>query len=108
MKLVERQITTRQQARLHLPVEVVRLYNYSEPIEVRVVVPESVKGVQVTPLTLPAGQFSGNILLTAAADATPGVHKLKIEANGKFNNQNWVASDQLLLTLEPAEGEKKN
>jgi hypothetical protein len=49
--------------------------------------PKEVVGLNAVKVTIPKDQTETKLVLEASSDATPGEHKLTLQARLKFNNQ---------------------
>jgi hypothetical protein len=87
--------------KIELPVKIDRLYGFEDQVEVTLEIPNGVKGVSATKLTLPKGQSEGKLEITAAKDASPGDHSVTVRAKGKLNGIESQASQNLKLTVIP-------
>src|SRR5207245_1128554 len=53
-------------------IKVARLFEYTDPFKVQLVLPAGTKGISADPLTIGAGKDDGKLILRIAADALPG------------------------------------
>lgn len=93
-----------QGAKVEVPVKLTRLYDFKDPVDLSLVVPASAKGVSAAKLTIPRDGTEAKLALETKADATPGEHKLTLQAALKLNGQD-IKLDQP-LTLKVAAVEK--
>ena len=95
-----------QGAKLEVPVKIARLYDFKDPVDVNLVVPGSVKGVTAAKLTIPASGTEAKLALEAKPDATPGEHKLTVQAELKLNGQTIKVDQPLTLKVAAVEKPK--
>ncbi|HVX09679.1 MAG TPA: hypothetical protein VHC22_00620 [Pirellulales bacterium] len=99
--------TLKQGAKLELPITINRLYDFTNPVQFNVQFPGGVGGLNIPQLTIQSGQNQGNLSITAADNATPGRHELRLLANLQFNNQNLQVIETVPLVIEQVEVAKK-
>jgi len=63
--------------------------------------------LKIAKVTIAAGQTAGEIVVEAAANATPGSHKLTLNGTLKFNGQNLTFSQTVDLKIEAVTPAKK-
>lgn len=97
-----------QGGKVEVPVKITRLYNYKDPVDVSLTVPASAKGVTAAKLTIPASGTDGKLTLETKADATPGEHKLTLQAAMKLNGQELKIDQPLVLKVAAVEKPKAN
>jgi uncharacterized membrane protein len=85
---------------LEVPVAITRLYGYADPVQLKLKLPESMKGVKIAEVTIAAGQSEGKLQIEAAADATPGAHTLNVQAVSKYNGQELSVGQDITVTVE--------
>ncbi len=96
-----------QGAKIEVPVKITRLYGYADPVDVALTLPGGVKGVSAAKVTIAKDQTQAKLVLDASADATPGEHKLTVQAQLKLNNQNLTVDQPLALKVAAVEKPKK-
>jgi len=69
-------------------------------------VPASAKGVSAAKLTIPRDGTDAKLALETKADATPGEHKLTLQAALKLNGQDIKVSQPLTLKVAAVEKPK--
>lgn len=89
-------------SKLELPVQIERLYDYADTVELEAVIPGGVRGLKIAKTTVPAKQTAGKLVCEAAADATPGTHALTLRARVRFNGQTLQVDQPLPITVAPA------
>jgi hypothetical protein len=99
-------VPLKQGAKFELPVAVTRLYAFADAVTISVALPQGVTGLQIPNATIAKGQVQGKLALTAAANATPGQHELKIRAAIRLNNQPITIEQSVLLTVLKVEPPK--
>ena len=90
-----------QGGKVEIPVKLARLYDFKDPVDISLVVPATAKGVTAAKLTIPRDGTETKLVLETKPDATPGEHKLTLQAALKLNGQD-IKVDQP-LTLKVAE-----
>lgn len=95
-----------QGGKVEVPVKLARLYDYKDPVDVNLVVPASAKGISAAKLTIPAGGTDAKLALETKADATPGEHKLTLQAELKLNGQTIKVDQPLVLKVAAVEKPK--
>lgn len=85
-----------------LQVEVERLYGYTGPVELEVIVPGGAKGLKAAKATIAGDQTGGAVPLEAGAEAATGEHELTLRARVRFNNQNLQIDVPQKVKVEPA------
>jgi hypothetical protein len=95
-----------QGGKVELPVKITRLYDYKDPVDISLTVPASAKGVSAAKLTIPASGTDGKLTLETKADATPGEHKLTLQAAMKLNGQDIKLDQPLVLKVAAVEKPK--
>lgn len=88
-----------QGAKWELPVKVSRLFDYKDPIDLTLVLPKDVKGITAAKVTIPKDGSDGKLVIEAAANATPGDHKLTVLGSVKFNGQDLKAEQTVALKV---------
>jgi hypothetical protein len=73
--------------RVEIPVSLKRLYEFEDAVELTLVAPKEVVGLNAVKVTIPKDQTEAKLVLEASRDATPGENKLTLQAKLKFNNQ---------------------
>jgi len=99
----------KQGAKLEVPVNIKRLYNYAEAVTVTAKPPQGVSGLSIPNATIAKGQSQTKLVLAAADSATPGEHELQVQASMKLNGQTVSLTDKLTVKIEKVErpAEKK-
>lgn len=95
-----------QGAKVELPVKLTRLYDFKDPVDLSLVVPGSVKGVTAAKLTIPRDGTDAKLALETKPDATPGEHKLTLQAALKLNGQDIKVDQPLILKVAATEKPK--
>ncbi|MEO8497760.1 MAG: hypothetical protein ABI614_22060, partial [Planctomycetota bacterium] len=93
----------KQGEKLELPVSIERLYDFAEPAEVAVELPNGVTGLTISKVTIAADQKDGKFEVTASKDATPGDHAVTVRVKAKFNGLDVEATQQIVLKVEKVE-----
>jgi hypothetical protein len=95
-----------QGGKVEIPVKLARLYDFKDPVDVSLVVPPSAKGISAAKLTIPASGTDAKLALETNPDATPGEHKLTLQAALKLNGQDIKVDQPLTLKLAAVEKPK--
>ncbi len=88
-----------QGAKVEYSVTVTRLYGFVDPVEVNLVLPAGVSGLNAAKLVIPKDQTQGKLVIEAAANATPGDHKLTLQAALKLNTQDLKVDQPVTLKV---------
>ncbi len=92
-----------QGKKIEIPVQIRRLYDYADPVELTLELPKGVSGLTVPKLTIPKDQSAGTLVVEAAGDATPGEHKVTLQAALKLNNQDLKVDQGITLKVAGAQ-----
>jgi hypothetical protein len=95
-----------QGAKVEVPVKLTRLYDFKDPVDLSLVVPGGVKGVSAAKLTIPRDGTEAKLALETKPDATPGEHKLTLQAALKLNGQDIKVDQPLTLKVAAVEKPK--
>lgn len=95
-----------QGGKLEVPVKIARLYDFKDPVDVSLVVPASAKGISAAKLTIPRDGTAAKLALETKPDATPGEHKLTLQAELKLNGQTIKVDQPLTLKVAAVEKPK--
>jgi len=95
-----------QGGKVEIPVKLSRLYDFKDPVDVSLVVPGNVKGVSAAKLTIPRDGTEAKLALETKPDATPGEHKLTLQAALKLNGQDIKVAQPLTLKVAAVEKAK--
>ena len=90
-----------QGGKIRIPINLTRLYHYADPVELTLVSPKGVAGLNAAKIALAKDQTQADVLIEAAADATPGDHQVIIQAMLKFNNQPLQVDQRVALKVMP-------
>lgn len=91
------------EAKLEIPVNIVRLFNFNEAVEVTLDPPAGVPGLQQLKATIPAGAAAGKAEITPQKNAPAGDHVFIVKAKGKFGNVNFETAGQVTIKVEAAQ-----
>jgi hypothetical protein len=97
----------KQGDKVEVTVTIARLYDYKDPVDLELVVPQGVAGLKAAKVTIPAGQNEGKLTIEAAANATAGAQQLTVRGTARFNGQALTADQTLPVTVEAVQAEKK-
>ncbi len=92
----------RQGTQVELPITIERLYNYADPVQVRIVIPGGVEGITAATATIPRGKSDAKLAVTLGPAATLGVHKLTVNAIARLSGLELPATQEIELKVEPA------
>lgn len=95
-----------QGGKVEVPVKLARLYDFKDPVDVNLVVPASAKGISAAKLTIPLNGTDAKLTLETKPDATPGEHKLTLQAELKLNGQTIKVDQTLVLKVAAVEKPK--
>ncbi len=97
----------KQGAKLDVPVNIKRLYEFADAVPLKLVLPAGVAGITAPGNPMIAqGQPQGMLTLEAGKDATPGTHKLTVQAIPKFAGTDLPVAAEFMLTIEKVEPAK--
>jgi len=85
--------------KLEIPVKIVRLYDYGDPVELSLSLPKDITGLSSAKVTVPKDQTDAKLVVDAATNATPGEHKLTLQAALKLNNQDIRVDQAIALRI---------
>ncbi len=80
-------------------VTITRLFGFVDPVEVNLVVPAGVSGLTAAKLVIPKDQTQAKLVIETAANATPGDHKLTLQAALKLNAQEIKVDQSVTLKV---------
>ena len=97
----------KQGDKLELPVKIARLYEFADAVPLKLVLPPGVAGISSpgTP-AVPQGQAQFMLPIEATKDATPGTHKITVQAIPKFGGTDLPVAIEIPLTIEKVEAAK--
>ena len=84
-----------------IPLSLKRLFDFTQQVDVEAQLPAGVIGITLDKMPLPAGVESGKIVVKAAADATPGTHKIILRAKLTYNGQALQIEHPVDVTIQP-------
>ena len=79
--------------------KVERLFGFNANVSVQSQLPQGVGGLQMPNVTIAANQTEGKVKVTAAANATPGMHAINVRLQMSFNGQNLIVEHPVQLTV---------
>lgn len=82
-----------------LRVEIQRLFGFKEKVDLTLTIPEGVKGISATGVSVSPDQTQAQLGVTLAADATPGSHACILKATSQFNNIPVQTQATVMLTI---------
>jgi hypothetical protein len=97
----------KQGAKMELPVKIARLYEFADAVPLKLVLPNGVSGITAAGnAAVPQGQTQAMLPIEATKDATPGTHKVTVQAIPKFGGQDLPVTAEIMLTIEKVEAAK--
>jgi len=88
-----------QGSKVEIPVKIVRLFSYGDPVDLTLSVPKEITGLSSAKVTIPKDQTEAKLVVDAAANAIPGDHKLTLQAALKLNNQDIKVDQPISLRV---------
>ena len=95
-----------QGTKLEIPVSITRLFGYADSVDLTITLPSGVKGISAAKVTIAKDQKEAKLILEAAADATPGEHKVTVQAALKLNGTDLKVEQPVALKLAAVEKPK--
>lgn len=89
----------RQGEKLEIPLAITRLYGFKQPVGFSVVT-NGAGGLSIPNVSVPAGQSQGKIVITAAANASPGEFELTVRGTLTLNGQRLNVEQPLNLVID--------
>jgi hypothetical protein len=90
----------KQGSKIEVPIKITRLYNYKDQVEVRANPPKGVSGLKIIKVIIAKEKGEAKLVVEAAANATPGDHKFKVEVVAKYGGQSLVVSQSIPLKIQ--------
>jgi len=90
----------KQGASIEVPVSIGRLYGYVDAVTINTTLPQGVAGLSIPNATIAKDQAQTKLVITAAANATPGTHELIVRATMSYNKQNVTIQHPLTLKVD--------
>ncbi|MSR42815.1 MAG: hypothetical protein EXS19_02115 [Pedosphaera sp.] len=87
-----------QGAKIEIPINLTRLFDYVDPIEVNLA-PQTIKGVTAAKITVAKDQAQAKFVIEAAATAAAGEHPLRLQATVKINGQTLIVEQPFTLKI---------
>jgi hypothetical protein len=88
--------------KVELAITLERLYDYNDPVQVRINIPDELNDIRAAIVTIPRGKSEGKLAVTLGEAATPGAHRLTVNAIARLGGQELPTTQEILLTVEPA------
>ncbi len=88
--------------KVELAIELERLYDYAEPVQVRLSIPNELNDIRAAVVTIPRGKNDAKLAITLGEGATLGAHKLAVIAVARLGGQELPITQEIVLTVEPA------
>lgn len=98
--------SVKQQEKLDVALQIQRKYEFNQPVNFQLIVPNGVNGLQIQNAAIQGDKNDGMITLNAQPNATPGEHKLTLRATMNFNGQNLILERPITLTVIENEAKK--
>lgn len=99
--------SVKQSESVDVAFNITRLFDFKAAVSIQPQLPGGVGGLQIPNVNIAANQTTGTIKITAAANATPGEHAMKLRLQMNFNGQNLILEHPLKLTVVKVEPAKK-
>lgn len=88
-----------QGAKVEYSVSITRLYGFTDAVELNLVLPGGVAGLNAAKIVIPKDQTQAKLVIEAAVNATPGDHTLTLQAALKLNNQDIKVDQPVKLKV---------
>lgn len=96
-------LTVKQGEKVETMLAIARLYNFNDQVTFTVALPPGVGDLSIPNVAIPGGQAQIPLVITAGANATPGEHKLKLQAILNLNGQQLTLEQPITLTVQKAQ-----
>jgi hypothetical protein len=93
-------------AKAEIPVKITRLYGFSDPVNLSLILPKELGGLKAAAATIEKEKTEANLVLEAAGDVKPGQHRCTLQASLKLNNQDLKVEQPLALQIGSANPQK--
>ncbi len=90
-------------ASVEISVGVERLYDYDEPVELRLIVPEDRVGIRSSPISIPKGESQATLLVEVAQETVPGEYSLTVQVQLELNGQDLEVEERVSFQVEAPE-----
>ncbi len=97
----------KQGTNIEIPISIGRLYDYAEAVTINATVPQGVGGLSAPNVAIAKGQAQTKLVITAAANATPGTHELTVRATMAYNGQTVTIQQPMTLQVDAVVPPKK-
>jgi hypothetical protein len=71
-------------------------------VQVRVSIPNELNDIRAAIVTIPREKSEGKLAVTLGDAATPGAHRLTVNAIARLGGQELPNTQEIVLTVEPA------
>ena len=95
----------KQGEKTELPISITRLVEYADQVSFSTII-RGVSGLSIRNVNIPKDQTEVKLPITAAANATPGVHEITLRATMRVNNQTLTLDRPFTLEIEKVEAKK--
>jgi hypothetical protein len=93
----------KQGATVEIPVAVMRRFGFGDAVNLELVNPNNVAGLQAQAVSIPGDANEGRLVIQLAADAPPGTHALAVKVTVNFNGAALATQHSFTLTIEAAQ-----
>lgn len=83
-----------------ISVQVERQADFAAAVDLEVIMPDGVSGIQTDNTSVAAGQAAGTLVVKAAADATPGTHEFTLHATVRHNGHALQIDQPLMVKVD--------
>tara|TARA_B100000949_G_C14070943_1_gene361766 strand:- start:168 stop:713 length:546 start_codon:yes stop_codon:yes gene_type:complete len=84
---------------LEVPVSIERLFDYTDPVEIRLKVPIHISGIEAEPVTIEKGEKTAVLLLQISPALEPGDYQLKLEAGLQLNDRELTVEESMMIQV---------
>jgi len=84
---------------LEVPVSIERLFDYTDPVEIRLNAPAHIFGIEAEPVTIPKNEKTAVLLLHSSPALEPGDYQLKLEAGLQLNDRDLTVEESIMIQV---------
>ncbi len=92
-------MSMKRSSKAEIPIKITRLYGYKDPVEISLLVPDSVKGLSAQKVTIPADQTEAKLVLETSTDVPLNEQKFNVQALAKLNGHDLKTEQPFTLTV---------
>ncbi|MBI2947359.1 MAG: hypothetical protein HYY23_06915, partial [Verrucomicrobia bacterium] len=93
-------------AKAEIPVKITRLYGFSDPVNLSLVVPKELAGVKAATVTIEKDKTEAKLVLETTIDAKPGQHRCTLQASLKLNQQDLKVEQPISVKIAATSTQK--